>query len=57
MRDRGLPSTIIGVTKPERVRQTLEWAAFPIPEAAWEELMALPFATDDPEATRDYKPG
>lgn len=57
MRDERIASTICGVSKPERVRQTLEWAAFPIPEAAWEELMALPFATDDPEATRDYRPG
>jgi D-threo-aldose 1-dehydrogenase len=45
------------VTRPERVQQTLDWANFPIPEAAWAELMALPYATDDPEATRDYKPG
>jgi len=57
LRDRRVAATICGVTKPERVRQTLEWAAFPIPQAAWDELLALPFATDDPEATRDYKPG
>lgn len=57
MRDARIASTICGVSKPERVRQTLEWAAWDIPEAAWEELMALPFASDDPEATRDYKLG
>ena len=57
MRDERVASTVCGVSKPERVRQTLEWAAWPIPEEAWEELLALPFATDDPEATRDYKPG
>jgi D-threo-aldose 1-dehydrogenase len=57
MRDPRVTSTIVGVTRPERVQQTLEWARFPIPEAAWRELMALPFATDAPEATRDYKPG
>jgi len=57
MRDPRIASTICGVTRPERVQQTLEWARFPIPEAAWRELMALPFSTDDPEATRDYKPG
>jgi D-threo-aldose 1-dehydrogenase len=55
MRDPRVTSTICGVTKPERVEQTLEWARFPVPEACWQELMALPFATDDPEATRDYK--
>ena len=57
MRDPRVTSTICGVTKPERVQQTLEWARFPVPEACWQELMALPFATDDPEATRDYKLG
>jgi D-threo-aldose 1-dehydrogenase len=57
MRDRRITSTICGVSKPARVQQTLEWAAFPIPDAAWQELLALPVATDDPEATREYRPG
>src|SRR5271165_4688522 len=57
LRDRRVASTICGVTRPERVAQTLEWARFPIPDAAWAELMAAPSATDDPEATREYKPG
>jgi len=57
IRDPRITSTICGVTRPERVQQTLDWANFPIPSAAWDELMALPYATDDPEATRDYKPG
>ncbi len=57
LRDRRIASTICGVSKPERVAQTVEWANWPIPDAAWDELLALPFTTDDPEATRDYKPG
>lgn len=57
MRDPRVTSTVIGVTKPERVAETLAWASAPISEAAWSALMALPFATDDPEAKRDYKPG
>jgi D-threo-aldose 1-dehydrogenase len=57
MRDPRVTSTICGVSKPERVKQTLDWATYPIPEALWEDLRAVPFATDDPEATRDYKPG
>jgi D-threo-aldose 1-dehydrogenase len=57
IRDPRITSTICGVTRPERVQQTLDWANFPIPSAAWDELMALPYATDDPEATRDYKLG
>ena len=57
MRDRRVAATICGVSRPERIEQTLQWAGHPIPEAAWDEFMALPAATDDPEATRDYKPG
>jgi D-threo-aldose 1-dehydrogenase len=57
IRDERVTSTICGVSKPERVRQTLEWAAWPIPAHVWDELMALPFSTDDPEATRQYRPG
>ena len=55
-RDPRIAATICGVSKPERVAQTLEWAAWPIPEEAWNELLALPFDTSDPEATRDYVP-
>ncbi len=57
MRDPRIASTICGVSKPERVAQTLEWATYPIPEACWAELMALPFASDDPEATRQHTVG
>ena len=57
LRDPRITATICGVTRPERVQETLDWAAWPIGEEAWAELMALPFATDDPEATRDYKLG
>lgn len=56
MRDPRVTSTICGVSKPERVQQTYEWAAWPTQPELWDELLALPFATDDPEATRDYKP-
>ncbi len=57
MRDPRIASTICGVSKAERVAQTLEWATWPIPDAAWDELTALPATSDDPEATREYKPG
>jgi D-threo-aldose 1-dehydrogenase len=56
-RDPRVTSTIVGVTKPERIQQTLEWASFPIPDALWAELKAAPYSTDDPEATRDYRLG
>jgi D-threo-aldose 1-dehydrogenase len=52
LRDKRVTSTVCGVTKPERVKETLDWARFPIPEAFWQEVATLPFATDDPEATR-----
>jgi D-threo-aldose 1-dehydrogenase len=57
LRDPRITSTIVGVSRPERVDQTLAWATHPIPQAAWDALLALPFSTDDPEASRTYKPG
>ena len=56
MREPRITSTICGVSKPERIEQTLEWARYDVPQAVWDDLAALPFSTDDPEATRDYKP-
>ena len=50
-------STICGVSTPERVQQTVDWANWQIPEALWKELLALPFDIDDPEANRVYRPG
>jgi D-threo-aldose 1-dehydrogenase len=55
MRDQRVSATICGVSKPERVKETLDWARFPVPEALWEELKTVPFSTDDPEATRVYR--
>jgi len=57
MRDARITSTICGVSRPERVEQTLEWARWPIPQEVWDELASLSFSTDDPEATREYKAG
>jgi len=57
MRDPRITATICGVSRPERVQQTLEWAHWPIPQTLWDDLASLSFSTDDPEATRDYKLG
>ena len=57
MRDPRVTSTIVGVSRPERVAQTLDWAVAPIPQAAWDALAALPYDMTDPEAGRDYRPG
>lgn len=54
--DKRVASTVCGISRPERIAQTLEWARYPIPDAAWRELLALPFETGDPEAARVYKP-
>jgi D-threo-aldose 1-dehydrogenase len=37
------------------VKETLDWARLPIPEAFWQEVASLPFAADDPEATRAHE--
>jgi len=55
--DHRIHSTICGVSKPDRIQQTLDWANFPIPDAAWSELNELPRESSDPEASRVYNPG
>ena len=57
LRDKRISSTIIGITKKERISQTLDWANTPIPEEAWSKLLSLPYSTEDPEASRAYKLG
>jgi len=56
LNDARVAATICGVSKPERVEQTLEWAAWSIPDELWSDLAALSYADGDPEATRIYKP-
>jgi len=50
-------STIVGISKPERITETLNWASAEIPQAVWDDIAALDIDTSDPEANRDYKPG
>lgn len=57
MRSPFMTSTICGVTSPERVQQTHDWARVAVPDALWDELARLPFDMDDPEAARVYRPG
>ncbi|MEM1375082.1 MAG: aldo/keto reductase [Pseudomonadota bacterium] len=52
-----IASTVIGVSKAERVTQTLEWANTEIPDALWDAVAAVPVDHADPEANRVYKPG
>jgi D-threo-aldose 1-dehydrogenase len=57
MHSPNITSTICGVTSPERVQQTADWAKWSIPAALWKELEAVSFDMDDPEASRVYRPG
>ncbi|MDQ4128216.1 MAG: aldo/keto reductase, partial [Actinomycetota bacterium] len=41
LKDTRVVSTIVGISRPERVEQTLELAALPIPEELWERLDRL----------------
>ena len=52
MCDPRITATLVGVSSPERVQQTLGRAAAEIPEAAWQALMALDYSMVDPEADR-----
>ncbi len=57
MRDPRVTSTICGVSSPERVQQTIDWANWSIPDALWAALNELPYDETDPEAARVYNPG
>lgn len=50
MRDPRISSTVIGVSRPERVAETVEWANWAIPDAMWTELKSVPTSTDNPQA-------
>jgi D-threo-aldose 1-dehydrogenase len=52
LRDPRITSTIIGISKPERIQQTLELYAQQIPDELWPELDAVGFESEDPEANR-----
>lgn len=53
LRDPRIVSTVVGITKPERLAQTVAWAQLPIPEPLWAEIAAeVPPDTVDPEAAR-----
>jgi len=52
LRDPRITSTIVGVSKPERIQQTIDLAAVTIPDDLWAKLDAVGFDVDDPEASR-----
>ncbi|WP_282937556.1 aldo/keto reductase [Paenibacillus sp. RC67] len=52
MRDPRVTSTVVGMSKPERVAQTLELATLPIPAELWSAISEIEYDTEDPEANR-----
>lgn len=52
MRDPRVTTTVVGITRPERVTQTLELAAHPIPDELWPRLDAVGFDVEDPAIYR-----
>lgn len=57
LNDKRISSTLVGVTKPKRVSDTIELSKFIIPNEAWDEINQLPYTSHDVEAAREYKPG
>ncbi|MGH2558494.1 MAG: aldo/keto reductase [Thermomicrobiales bacterium] len=51
-RDPRITSTIVGMSRPERIQQTIDFHTFPIPEELWAEVKALPPLDEDPEKDR-----
>jgi len=56
LRDPRVSSTVCGVTRPERVDETLAWAKLDIPDAVWAGIGDLLPLSSDPEANRVYTP-
>lgn len=52
VRDPRVTTTVVGMTKPERVQQTIDLAALPIPDELWAQLDAVGYDAVDPEANR-----
>ncbi|MDQ3856638.1 MAG: aldo/keto reductase [Chloroflexota bacterium] len=52
LRDPRITSTVVGMTRAERVQQTVQLAQHEIPDELWAELAKAPYSRDDPEANR-----
>jgi D-threo-aldose 1-dehydrogenase len=53
MRDPRITSTVVGVSRPARVEETIAWATWPIPDDLWEELAGHEYGLDDPQGFTD----
>jgi D-threo-aldose 1-dehydrogenase len=48
LREPRIASTVVGVSHPERVDQTVAWANWPVPDELWQELHTLLSNAPDP---------
>jgi D-threo-aldose 1-dehydrogenase len=51
-RDPRITATIVGMSKPQRIADTIGFLTTPIPDALWEEIAAIPYDMNDPEENR-----
>ena len=51
-RDPRITATIVGMSRPERIADTLQYLIMPIPDALWEEIGEIEFDMSDPEEAR-----
>lgn len=51
LREARIAATVVGVSRPERLAETLEFATRPIPAELWAELASVAPETDDPEGS------
>ena len=57
LRDNRITSTICGVTSVESIEKNLAWANAEISGEFWDEVLKLPFSSNDPESDRVFTPG
>ncbi len=57
LRDKRISSTICGLTSVDSIEKNLAWAEAKISSEFWDEVLNLPFSSDDPEANRVWTPG
>ncbi len=57
MQQPGITSTVVGVSRPDRVAQTLDWAGQDITLRTFEAGTSASYSSEDPEVGRVYLPG
>jgi D-threo-aldose 1-dehydrogenase len=51
-RDPRMTATIVGMSRPERIAETIRYLTTPIPNELWDEIAEIPFDMNDPEEYR-----